>query len=240
LTSESDKLDEAILKVTNSTGELNKTLSYTKTGNEALAIFNNNWSKFKDNLGSLLLPAANGILGTANDFIANNPFTSIFQTDEDRATLGRNSANRAFQKNFGIAQNEARGILGRFSGLNQRDQISASMDEIREKLGEMGVNVSPQAAVAMEAELQRLAGDMKKGPSGAAPSDKSGDLSTTADKAMSEHRQVRNVTINIDNLLQMLNTTVGSQQELSDLTGEPMLNALIKVVRDGEQALNTY
>lgn len=239
LTAETDKLNDAINTVTNSAGVLNKTLEMSKTGNDALTTFNNNWSQFKYNLASLILPSANKVLQTANDFYDNNFVTAAYQSFFGNEDVMRKRNAESFSNAYGFAENQARSILNQYSKLSPQDQVSAALDDIREKLGERGVSVSSGASVKIREALARLAGDARR--SSVPGTETTGlNLSNTPDKAISEHRQVRNVTVNIDNLLQMVNTTVGSQKELTEMTTEPMLNELIKVIRDAETSLNTY
>jgi hypothetical protein len=67
-----------------------------------------------------------------------------------------------------------------------------------------------------------------------------GGFSSTPDKLMQEYKQVRNVTVNIDTLQKIMSVNVSSSQELAEFTSEPALNELIKIIRNAEQAAETY
>lgn len=237
LTAESDQLKKAIDTVTNSTGELNRTLEFTKTGNESLIKFRNNWALLTDNLGSVFLPIANNAMGHVNNLFKAIKY--IASSEEERNAETRRENNELFKRNFGIAESFARETISRYSNLPAGDQVAAAMDDIRERLYGMGVKVSPQASKAMQSALMRMTVRPSLGSQTPESITGAPDLSTTAERVMAEHKQVRNVTVNIDTLQRIESVLVGKNEDLSQVTGNQVLNGFLKLVRDAEQSLQT-
>jgi hypothetical protein len=251
LTANSGDLNKAIETVTYSAGVLNKTLELSKTGNEELVVFNNNFSLLLKNIGSALLPIINPVLKGVN-----NNFSNIAQALPGGTALkaaydisgyftGRN-AEEAKRKQSELDQNKVSWIqdnvlkaaMDKYSNLSPEDQLQKSFLEIKNKVGTKFMGQDFSAPL-----WETLKGFQKNRTSTGAPDGKTdfiGTPSQGADEMMRDYKQVRNVTITIQNLQKIDNVAVGSAKDLAELTGEDLLNGFIKIVRDAEQTLNTY
>jgi hypothetical protein len=243
LTSETDKLDEAIRTVTDSAGTLNKTLGYTKDGNEELVKFNNNMAQLKLRLADALLPGINSGLKWINGGGIKDitPGYHLYRKLSGKAAEEQDIKNKESINNAAMfAQGQATDYLNKYSDLSPQDRATAALKDITSALGSKGIKTDATWGKAANKYLLGLANGQTTS-STATLEDKLKEFgSESPDKAIKEHRQVRNVTVNIDTLQKIEQLMVANNKELQDMTSEDSLNGLLKVIRDAEQSLNTY
>lgn len=260
LTSESDKLNEAIQTVENSSGELAKTLQHVKDGNESLVEFGNNWNKLKNNIGQWIAPKANRLMEGINYSFASpleryqalvtseafNPSDKSSQmqrrylydqlSDSEKLAVDKESKQKDASAFF---EKHGRDFFKKNTTGDQRSDIDLALANINKITGGKWTDKQYMGAVTI---LKKIWNEEfpKSNPTVPRATAPAGGFSSTPDKLMQEYKQVRNVTVNIDTLQKIMSVNVSSSQELAEFTSEPALNELIKIIRNAEQAAETY
>ena len=239
LTSGADQLGEAINTMNNSAGTLNKTLKYVSDGNEALVQFSNNWSSLKDNLGKLFLPAANSVLSGANILIEGNwNWSDLFSSSFGADALYNKMLNESKgNKSQDLLESYKQNNLKQFFDPDSVDESAGrAISDIRKMFGK---NLSDTQYINIHKQIKEYYNSLlgKDNLKNDTITDTNAERLNTA----TNNRSVRNVTVNIDTLMKVEKMATGTTEGKSvENTLDEILNGLVKVIRDSEQAVETY
>jgi hypothetical protein len=238
LTSGADELRTAIETMNGSAGTLNQTLKFVETGNEALVEFSNNWKLLKNNMGNAVAPTANALVMSANNLITGKlSFWDLFDPRigstiinpmerEMEANAPRNRYNK-------FKQDE---IVPMFAEGDVVENAGRAIAKYRDRYGK---HISDQGYINIHKSLIK---EFTK-QEGQKKSDNIPNIDPNAERLTeaTKHRTVRNVTVNIDTLMKVDKVAVRDSEGKSvDSVLEEIMNGLVKVIRDSEQAVETY
>lgn len=237
LTAGADQLSLAIETMTNSAGTLNTTLKYVQDGNEGLVQFSNNWKELKKNLGDVFIPPANAALSFANrtyDFYSDENYKNFMTEDEFKAMMH---------------SRELKLLTSNFTNTNPLGKVDEFISKASNMEGSLpiGLKSSGIGGLKMIREYMRKMGftneQIKLDQKQQIISQPEPDNNQNSERltAATNNRTVRNVTVNIETLMKVDKVAMGDTEGKSvDSTLEEVLNGLVKVIRDSEQAVETY